>query len=233
MPPQRPFAQDAAMRDETVILIHGVWMRAFSLLLLRRRLREAGFRTELFDYASVFGRDERSLERLGQCIRAQPASRVHLVGHSLGGLVALRALERLPIALNGRVVCLGSPLNGSAVAQRLTRRDGRAQLLGCSADILCRGLPDRMPSAEVGVIAGTRAVGLGQLLGAFDGPNDGTVSVAETRWSGAAGHCEVYVSHTGLTFSTTAATLAARFLRCGSFTEPAVERPIKLAARAQ
>lgn len=221
------------MRDETVILIHGVWMRAFSLLLLRRRLREAGFRTELFDYASVFGRDERSLERLGRRIQAQPARRVHLVGHSLGGLVALRALERLPVALDGRVVCLGSPLNGSAVAQRLNRRDSRAQLLGCSAEILCSGLPDRAPPAEVGVIAGTRAVGVGQLLGVFDGPNDGTVSVAETRWSGAAEHCEVYVSHTGLTFSATAATLAARFLRSGSFTQPGAETPIKLAARAQ
>jgi pimeloyl-ACP methyl ester carboxylesterase len=217
LPPQAPFAQDADMRDETVILIHGVWMRAFSLLLLRRRLREAGFHTELFDYASVFGRDERSLERLGRRIQAQQAPRVHLVGHSLGGLVALRALGRLPTALNGRVVCLGSPLNGSAVAQRLNRRDGRAQLLGCSAEILCRGLPERAASVEVGVIAGTRAVGVGQLLGAFDGPNDGTVNVAETLWPGAAEHCEVYVSHTGLTFSATAAALAVRFLRSGSF----------------
>ncbi|WP_386071503.1 hypothetical protein ACFJIW_23180 [Tahibacter sp. UC22_41] len=74
---------------------------------------------------------------------------------------------------------------------------------------------------------------MGQLLGVFDGPNDGTVSVAETRWSGAAEHCEVYVSHTGLTFSATAATLAARFLRSGSFTQPGAETPIKLAARAQ
>lgn len=212
------------MSDEAVILIHGVWMRAFSLLLLRRRLDEAGFRTELFDYASVFGRDERSLERLSRRIRAQPARRVHLVGHSLGGLVALRTLERLPAALDGRVVCLGSPLNGSAVARRLSRRGSRAQLLGCSADILCRGLPQRTPPAEVGVIAGTRAVGLGQLLGTFDGPNDGTVSVAETRWSGAVEHCEVHVSHTGLTFSAAAATLAARFLRSGSFAGQAAER---------
>ncbi|WP_257387951.1 esterase/lipase family protein [Tahibacter caeni] len=209
------------MSDEAVILIHGVWMRGFSLLLLRRRLDEAGFRTELFDYASVFGRDEHSLDRLSRRIRAQTSRRVHLVGHSLGGLVALRTLDRLPSPLEGRVVCLGSPLNGSAVARRLNRRGRRAQLLGCSADVLCRGLSQLAPPTEVGVIAGTRAVGLGQLLGVFDGPNDGTVSVAETRWSGAAEHCEVSVSHTGLTLSSATAALAARFLRSGSFAAPA------------
>lgn len=201
------------MKDEAVILIHGVWMRAFSLLLLRRRLGEAGFRAELFDYASVFGRDDHSLDRLRRRIDALRVRTVHLVGHSLGGLVAVRTRGRLSPELDGRVVCLGSPLNGSAVARRLPR------LLGCSTDVLCSGLPERIPNVEVGVIAGTQALGLGQLMRAFDGPNDGTVSVAETRWPGAVAHCEVNTSHTGLTFSREAADLTARFLRCGRFDE--------------
>lgn len=206
------------MHDEAVILIHGVWMRAFSLLMLRRRLRDAGFAVELFDYPSVFGRGERSLERLERRIRGQRAHRVHLVGHSLGGLVALRALERLPSGIGGRVVCLGSPLNGSAVARRLTRQGSSLQLLGSSAGVLCHGLPARPVAADVGIIAGTRALGLGRLMGVFEGPNDGTVSVAETRWAGAAAHCEVDVSHTGLAFSPSVAELTSRFLRSGSFT---------------
>lgn len=201
------------MKDEAVILIHGVWMRAFSLLLLRRRLSKAGFRTELFDYASVFGRDERSLERLRRRIEALRVRKVHLVGHSLGGLVAVRTLDRLSCGLGGRVVCLGSPLNGSAVARRLPK------LLGCSTDVLRSGLPTQAPPVEVGVIAGTQAIGLGQLMGAFDGPNDGTVSVAETLWPGATAHCEVNTSHTGLTFSREAADLTVRFLRSGRFDE--------------
>lgn len=201
------------MKDEAVILIHGVWMRAFSLLLLRRRLRDAGFHTELFEYASVFGRDEHSLERLRRRIEAQRVRKVHLVGHSLGGLVALRTLGRLSPSLDGRVVCLGSPLNGSVVARRVPK------LLGCSTDVLCSGLPARLPDVEVGVIAGTQALGLGQLMGAFDGPNDGTVSVAETRWPGASAHCEVNTSHTGLTLSREAADLTVRFLRSGRFDE--------------
>ena len=205
------------MNDEAVILIHGVWMRAFSLILLRWRLREAGFDTELFDYASVFGQDERSLDRLSRRILAQQTARVHLVGHSLGGLVALRSLGRLPSGLNGRVVCLGSPLNGSAVAQRFARRGRGAQLLGCSSEVLCKGCPPQAVGASVGVIAGTRALGIGQMMGAFDGPNDGTVSVSETRWASASAHREVNTSHTGLAFSRETAMLTARFLRLGRF----------------
>jgi pimeloyl-ACP methyl ester carboxylesterase len=217
--PGRPCgAQDVDMSDESVILIHGVWMRAFSLLLLRRRLREAGFHTELFDYASVMLGNERSVERLGRRIRAQRSARVHLVGHSLGGLVALRSLAQLGAPLQGNIVCLGSPLNGSAVARRVAGWPGGTRILGGSLRALCDGLPAQAPeSVKVGVIAGTRAMGLGQLAGVFQEPNDGTVAVAETRWPAATEHCEVDTSHTGLVVSREAAELTVRFLRGGRF----------------
>lgn len=205
------------MSDDAVILIHGVWMRAFSLLVLQRRLREAGFTVVPFEYASVFGREKRSLQRLRGRIRTQSAARVHLVGHSLGGLMALRCLEGLDRELGGRIVCLGSPLNGSAVARQLQRWPGGHYVLGGSTDTLCAGLPEQLPGIRVGVIAGTRALGLGQVAGLFDGPSDGTVSVAETRWPGASEHREVDASHTGLAFSREAAELTVRFLRSGSF----------------
>lgn len=205
------------MSDEAVILVHGVWMRAFSLLLLRRRLREAGFHTELFDYASVFGRGERSVSRLCRRVQAQRARTVHLVGHSMGGLLALQALAQLPQRLSGRVVCLGSPLNGSAMARRVQTWPLGQHILGGSRDPLCSGLAHCQPATCVGVIAGTRAIGLGQVAGVFDEPNDGTVSVAETRWAGAREHCLVDTSHTGLVLSREATRLTVNFLRCGSF----------------
>ncbi|MBL8297613.1 MAG: alpha/beta hydrolase [Rhodanobacteraceae bacterium] len=199
------------MKEEAVILVHGVWMRAFSLLLLRQRLRDAGFHAELFSYASVLGNDARSLERLCRHAEGLEASKVHFVGHSLGGLLAIRAANQFSHDRVGRVVCLGSPLNGSAVARRLPK------LLGAGADMLCRGLMPTAVPAEVGVIAGTQPIGLGRLMGAFSGPNDGTVSVAETRWSGVTAHCEVNTSHSGLTLSREVADLTAYFLRSGCF----------------
>ena len=44
--------------------------------------------------------------------------RVHLVGHSMGGVLILRALQADPGMPPGRVVLMGAPVRGSAVARR-------------------------------------------------------------------------------------------------------------------
>ena len=74
---------------EHVIVVHGIWMRGIAMLPLARRLRSAGFSVETFDYRSVTGEWNGSLERLRERWRQQSAGRVHVVGHSLGGMLAL------------------------------------------------------------------------------------------------------------------------------------------------
>ena len=59
---------------------------------------------------------------------------------------------------------------------------------------------------------------------AFDGPHDGTVSVAETRVPGLADHVVVRASHSGLLFSDEVVRQVAGFLRGDGF-EHAVEPP--------
>jgi hypothetical protein len=70
---------------------------------------------------------------------------------------------------------------------------------------------------DVGVIAGTRALGFGRVITAFDGDSDGTVTVAETRLSGAADHLLLPVTHTSMVFSPEVARQAATFLKQGRF----------------
>ena len=140
---------------------------------------------------------------------------MHLVGHSLGGVLALalcRAHPELPI---GRIVCLGSPLAGSRSARRL-RELGVPWLAGRSRALLEQGVSPR-EGAEVGMIAGTRAFGAGQWLSRIEPPHDGTVSVAETRVEGLADHLCLAHSHTGLIFALDVAEAVAGFLRGGSF----------------
>src|SRR5579859_5092552 len=97
-----------------VILLHGLWMRGFALLMLHRRMMEAGFRVHRFDYMSVAASQPRILGSLQARIQelGQDAGSVHIVGHSLGGLLALQACTEASLP-PGRVVCLGSPLKGS------------------------------------------------------------------------------------------------------------------------
>mgnify|MGYP006180886023 CR=1 FL=1 len=70
---------------------------------------------------------------------------------------------------------------------------------------------------EVGVIAGTRRMGFGRLLAAFDDEIDGTVSVPETKLPGAADHLLLPVSHTSMVLSAEVARQTAAFLKDGRF----------------
>lgn len=201
--------------SEHVILLHGLWMRGIVLAALRHRLGESGFAVETFDYMSVVEAPDVAVQRLRRRMQGLGGT-VHLVGHSLGGLLALRSCrddEGLPA---GRIVCLGSPLQGSAGARALARW-GASWLLGHSRDILEHGLPAWTGTRQVGVIAGTSPHGLGSLSEQLGGPHDGTVSVAETRLPGITDHCMVEASHSGLLFSAEAAEQALAFLRRGHF----------------
>jgi len=73
--------------SEHVILLHGLWMRGFTLAALRRRLEREGYSVELFDYASVMHKPEASIGKLVEHVKSIRAKSVHLVGHSLGGLI--------------------------------------------------------------------------------------------------------------------------------------------------
>lgn len=203
---------------ERVILLHGIWMRGITLLPLAHRLRAAGYAVETIEYASVFAGVEPAVARLRERMRAASEGTVHLVGHSLGSLVALRAAGGDDALPPGRIVCIGPPLRGSAVARSLAALPGGRWLLGRSADVLLEGLDAWSGQRAVGVIAGSLPLGLGAALGALKAPHDGTVSVEETRLDGIADHCVVAASHTGLLFSSEAATCAIDFLRQGGFT---------------
>jgi pimeloyl-ACP methyl ester carboxylesterase len=202
---------------DRVLLLHGLWMRGFTLTPLARRLGAAGFEVQTFDYASVARGPELAVERLAARIGALGGERVHLVGHSLGGLVALSALRAMPDLAVDRIVCLGSPLSGSVAARGLARWPAGRLLMGQSLDVLSKGLDSWDGRREVGVIAGRSPIGLGALVGTLRAPHDGTVAVDETRLDGIAQHRVVQATHSGLVFSDRVAAHAIAFLRTGVF----------------
>jgi len=209
-----------------VILLHGLWMRGFALGLLHRRLMEEGFRVHRFDYMSVAATQAHILARLQANMLDYAPGPVHLVGHSLGGLLALRACLTADDLPPGRIVCLGSPLKGSAAARAFSRLGrGGEVLLGHNRELLELGLETWKGVREVGVIAGSMPIGLGAMLSPIAGEHDGTVAVEETRVPGLAAHCVVETSHTGLLFSAEVARLTASFLREGRFEGAGIVNP--------
>jgi len=216
----RAAVADATPARDHVILLHGIWMRGITLLPLARRLRQSGCTVETIDYASVFRGIEPAVARLRERMRSYDGGNLHLVGHSLGALVALEATRGVRNLPNGRIVCIGPPLRGSSVARALTAFPGGRLLLGQSADPLVTGVDPWRGARGVGVIAGRLPFGLGVTLGPLRGPHDGTVSVEETQLPGITDHRTVDASHTGLLFSSEVADLTIAFLRDGRFVPP-------------
>lgn len=209
--------------QETIIFVHGIWMPGAEMTLLRRRLARSGYRTLQFSYPSVRRSLDGNALELQRFITSNHLEQAHVVGHSLGGIVSLRAFAISPWLPPGRIVCLGSPLCGSIAANRLDRfRVGRRMLgmtihegvMRVPAAQWARGVVD---DREVGVVAGTVPLGLGRIVTRFDEPNDGTVALSETRIPGAADHIEVPVNHTALVTSSLVAGQVDAFLRQGRF----------------
>lgn len=212
------------MSRQIIVFVHGVWMPGSEMLFLKQQLSwEHDYKGRLFSYPSVSGSLDDNAKKLADCIISQGSDKVHIVAHSLGGVVALRmaaTIADLPLA---RIVCLGSPLRGSRAAEVLSEKNWGQNILGHS---LSAGVVNEAVSGwagnvtdhyDIGVIAGTRSIGLGKLFASFDGENDGTVAVEETRLAGIKDHICLPISHSGLVLSKDVVMQTAAFLGCGEF----------------
>jgi pimeloyl-ACP methyl ester carboxylesterase len=209
------------MAGSAVVYVHGLWMLGAEALLLRRRLRrERGFEFHTFHYRSVRAPVGQIVEALRAMLEKLPGEQIHLLGHSLGGLIILECLRRYRFERPGRVVLLGAPLLGSRTAERLGRFGLARPLLGRA---VCEQLltPEERrwtSERELGVIAGTLPLGFGRLVTMrFGEDNDGTIAVAETQIPGAKAYLTLPVSHLGLLFSARVAAEAGSFFQSGQF----------------
>ncbi len=195
-------------------------MPGYEGAVLRRRLAaQRGFRTHLFRYSSVHEPLSSLVSRLRQAVARIEAPEVHLLGHSLGGLIIHRCLQLSALSRPGRVVFLGTPAGGSSAARRFAAwRLGRRLMGPLACEELLRPGGRRWDSGrELGIIAGTRPVGLGHLLLTFHEANDGMVAVSETELPGATARLTLPVTHSGMLLSARVAREAGSFLQHGRF----------------
>ncbi len=211
-------APRSEMGVDSVVLIHGLWMNGVEMWWLRRRLRLRGYRVYSFRYYSLRHDLRANAERLQHYLQQRVAGeRVHLVAHSLGGLMVRRLLHDFPVQRPGRVVTLGTPHNGSCVAAHIRDKGGWRHLLGRSLPALQGEVPPWCEGRELGSIGGTLSLGMGRLFKALPRPNDGTVLLHETQIEGMSDHLALPVSHFGMLFSAHVAREVDHFLQHGRF----------------
>lgn len=201
---------------QPVLVLHGLWTHAPMMRWLTTRLRSNGWDARAFGYYSLLQDTPAALDAIAQRLRERPGA--HVVAHSLGGLLAVRALSQHQDLTVGRLVCLGSPLAGSKAAATLAQRlPGGEKLVGQHLTLLKSGVTVIPPGREVGMVAGCKRRGLGRIIMQFDCDNDGTVALPETIVPGLTDHVVVPISHSGLIYSSQAAARAMEFLRDGRF----------------
>ncbi len=208
-----------AQPPQAVVLVHGLWHSGAALALWARRLRRAGFVVHTFSYPSRRGGFRAAADRLDRFLRGLDAPAVHLVGHSLGGLV-IRALHHYhPRQHPGRIVTTATPHQGSRAAANLLRHPLGRWLAGQTVAELAAGAPRDWdaPGGEIGVIHGQRSFGLGRLVARLPRPNDGLLSAAESGLPGARDEIALPVSHSGMLLSAAVADQIGHFLRHGRF----------------
>jgi pimeloyl-ACP methyl ester carboxylesterase len=205
-----------------VVYVHGLWLTGREGGWLRRRLaQDLNAETLAFSYPSVLADATTNALALRKFLADIRTDTLHLVGHSLGGLLILKLLEdgaaaQLPM---GRVVLLGSPVCGSRAALGLAQLPFGKKIMGLSVGEELLAPRERRwdRTRDVGVIAGDLGIGLGRLVGTGGAPSDGTIRVEETQLEGAADRVVLRVSHTGMLFSAAVAQAASRFLSTGRF----------------
>ena len=210
-----------------VVLLHGIARTSRSLRTMQVALETAGFNTLNLDYASR----RKPLDVLAEDIHPRIAgfaekvdAPLHFVTHSMGGLLTRAYLAKHRPARLGRVVMLGPPNGGSEVADFLRNFVPYRAWFGPAGQQLItardQALASILPPIDypVGIIAGNRSVDPVSSFFLLPGPNDGKVSVQNTKLVGMADHIVVGASHTWLLRNRRAIDQTVAFLRGGRFT---------------
>lgn len=189
-------------------------------------LTEQGFETINVDYPS---RDHVIEELapiavdsgLAGCRAIDGVERIHFVTHSLGGILVRQYLAENSIAELGRVVMLAPPNQGSVAADKLSHVPGFDWMNGPAGRQLGKGdesVPLQLGPAdfELGVIAGNRSID--PITSAvLPDPEDGRVTVDDTRLDGMADFIVIDHSHAFIMRMRKTIDLTVNFLRTGRF----------------
>lgn len=211
--------------QQCVVLLHGMARTARSMKSMAVALHKAEFLTVNIGYPSRHHEADTLTElAVGQGLRdckARSSLPAAFVTHSLGGILLRYHMEKYPETRIGRVVMLGPPNQGSQVVDRLKNMPGFTAFngpvgrrLGTERSDLPRSLGK--VKFDLGVIAGTRSINpiLSQLL---PNPDDGKVSVANTRVDGMCDFIRLPVTHALMMKNRRVFTQTVSFLSTGRF----------------
>lgn len=112
--------------NELIIFVHGLFRSYWSMYLLSRYFRKKGYDTYLYDYPSVRHGLNAHINDfqhfLISCFNKHPHQKIHIVTHSMGGIITRGAVVKLSLEQYRQIesiVMLTPPNQGSPYAEKL------------------------------------------------------------------------------------------------------------------
>lgn len=113
-------AKDTTRTEPPVLLVHGYLLNGAAWWRFARQLERAGFRAHVVSLTPSLGSIDTMADSLRRRIEAlcaaSGATRVHLVAHSMGGLVCRAYLRNIGSARVASLVTIAGPHHGTALA---------------------------------------------------------------------------------------------------------------------
>ena len=204
-----------------IVFAHGAVVNGMEMKILRGRLAQVGYDIRQFHYHSMLRGLDENVELLRDFIAKTKGDVVHVIGHSMGGVLTRHVFEQMPDPRPGRLIAIGSPLTNCWVGRRFIGLHPRIGALCTGQTVRDHLLRSSEPvwrgKRDFGVIAGTYPFGIGTLFHDLPSPSDGVVLLEETKLQGLRDHVTYRINHFGMLLSKRCCTQMARFLALGEF----------------
>lgn len=210
--------------QESVICLHGFFRSYRCMIPIANVVRDEGLNVYLWDYPSRKKTIEQHAECLVEILNAiakdNPSEPIHFVTHSLGGLIVRTAMNHPNCpkeAKIGKAILLAPPNRGAVLARSFHgwpiirwifgKKAGHQLMTYTETDM--HNLGTFPETKQVMVIAGKKE---SQFFKWAKVPNDGKVTVDETRLNSPHNHHILNVSHSWIMTSRESIALTKGFL---------------------
>jgi len=217
------------VRGECVVLVHGLWRSGAAMSSIETFLSKQGYDTIAIDYPStrkpipILAEQYLGAQGVDECM-SRGAEKIHLVTHSMGGILARQYLQSNRLPPGSRIVMLSPPNQGSELSRTFSDAWWFDWVVGPAGGSLTQegeGIIHRLKpiTAPVGIIAAYRDWSLWP-DGWLPAPNDGTVSVQSMVLEEMDDFILVNSGHAMMRSNETVHSQIGHFLESGRFLAP-------------
>jgi triacylglycerol lipase len=222
--PSKPAKSAAA--EKHVVVLHGLIVNKYFMTGISSYLKKHGYTVHSISYPTRAKSFEKLLdEHVAPFISGIPAKKIDFVVHSMGGIMVRMYALKYGAKRIGRVVMIGTPNQGSQVADFVCDMPAFKWYLGDAGKSLATkgGIHAQLPplNFECGVIAGDNhwfRLPRNMIIPDLPKPNDGAVSVESTKVAGMKEHTVISGDHSQMVWMPSVWKMSVAFLKNGSFT---------------